>query len=106
VSDDVAAIARDLEAVMAAVGAIADRLRAIRAPAVEPQIDGAAGAVREQPNDLIPAAVAARLAQRSKPTMNRWCKKHPWNAPDGFAVFMRGRWFVSRGLFEAYLRSQ
>jgi hypothetical protein len=97
-----------LVAVDQIAASLADRLRAISAPAVEPQI-GVTGVevVLEPPKDLITAARAADLAKRSKATIARWCKSHPWGEkPDGFAVFLRGRWFVSRSLFEAFLRSQ
>ncbi|WJR74918.1 hypothetical protein [Bradyrhizobium sp. NP1] len=102
-TDDVAGIIRDLDAVVAAAGALADRLRAISARAADLETGAGAEMVRSPPTDLIPAAKAAELARRSKKTIARWCKSNPWDAPGGFAVFLRGRWHVSRSLFLKFL---
>lgn len=53
--------------------------------------------------DLITPGEAAKLAMRSKATINRWCIANPVDKPDGFAIFMRGRWHVSKSLFLSYL---
>jgi len=87
-------IIADLEAaVVKDVAVAAARLRSIaRAPG--PQ------ARDERPDkgmtDLITVTEAAKLAHRSKKTMNAWCRQHPICGEAGLAVKIGKRWLVSR----------
>jgi hypothetical protein len=77
---------------------LAKKLRAISArPPASPETMG------KPPADLIPAAEAGKTARRSKQTIARWCAAHPWEAPGGFAIFIRGRWHVSKASFSKFL---
>jgi hypothetical protein len=99
--DGVDQILRDFEETVAAASAEAiSRLRAIsaRQPAALP-----AETMRTPPTDLISAARAGKLARRSKQTIARWCAEHPWDTPGGFAICLRGRWFVSKAAFAEFL---
>lgn len=57
------------------------------------------------PVDLIEIGVAAELAKRPTDTVRLWCRTHPIDA-GGFAMRLRGRWFVSRRLFLTFLRDR
>lgn len=57
------------------------------------------------PQDLIEIGIAAQLARRPSDTVRLWCRTHPIDA-GGFAVRLRGRWFVSRSLFLTFLRDR
>jgi hypothetical protein len=55
--------------------------------------------------DLMPAADAAKIARRAKPTMNEWCRKHPIRDKSGFARQIGKRWFVSKSRLLRHLAS-
>ena len=97
--DGVDQILQDFEKTVAAASAEAlSRLRAISArPPASPET------MRTPPADLISAAEAGKMARRSKQTIARWCAAHPWDAPGGFAIFLRGRWHVSKAAFAEFL---
>jgi hypothetical protein len=87
-----------IEAGLATIQADIAKLRAISArPPASPET------MRTPPTDLISAAEAGKLARRSKPTIARWCAEHPWDAPGGFAICLRGRWWVSKAAFVEFL---
>jgi hypothetical protein len=100
--DGVDQILHDFEKTVAAASAEAiSRLRAISAR--QPAAALPAETMRTPPTDLISAAQAGKLARRSKQTIARWCAAHPWEAPGGFAIFIRGRWHVSKAAFAEFL---
>jgi hypothetical protein len=76
------------------------KLRALGAPQRTHTAEPTTGTM---PSDLIAAAEAGRTARRSKQTIARWCAAHPWEAPGGFAIFIRGRWHVSKAAFAEFL---
>jgi hypothetical protein len=55
--------------------------------------------------DLMPAADAAKIALRAKPTMRTWCGKHKINGEAGFARQIGSRWFVSKSRLLRHLAS-
>jgi hypothetical protein len=57
------------------------------------------------PVDLIEIGIAAELAKRPTDTVRLWCRAHPIDA-GGFAMRLRGRWFVSRRLFLNFLHDR
>jgi hypothetical protein len=92
---------REFEEAMAVAGAALKeageafaRLRALsRAPAgpVDPM------------SDLMRATKVASVLGRDKSTVTAWCRQNRINGEEGFAVKLRGRWFVSRSRLEAHL---
>jgi hypothetical protein len=75
------------------------RIRATpRVPSDEP-----ASPPIDLPSDLIEIGIAAQLARRPADTVRSWCRTHLIDA-GGFAMRLRGRWFVSRSRFLNFLR--
>jgi hypothetical protein len=99
--DGVDQILQDFEKAVAA--ASAEAIRQMRAISARQPAALSAEMTRTPPTDLIRAAEAGKTARRSKQTIARWCAAHPWEAPGGFAIFIRGRWHVSKAAFVEFL---
>ncbi|QHP69562.1 hypothetical protein EI171_21085 [Bradyrhizobium sp. LCT2] len=97
-SDDVAAIARDLEAVIATANAALDRLRALPARAPDARSDV------ELDDWARPGRIVSEF-EISRSHLHRLCTLHPISEPTGFALRVGARFLISRPRFERYARS-
>lgn len=97
-SDDVAAIARDLEAVIATANAALDRLRALPARAPDARSDVGF-------DDLVRPGRIVKDFGVSRAHLHRLCTQHPISEPTGFALRVSARFLISRPRFERYARS-
>jgi hypothetical protein len=97
VNDDVSAIARELEAVIAAANAAMDRLRALDARAGEARSDAELG-------DWIRPGRIVKDFGLSRAHLHRLCIQHPISEPTGFALRSGNRFLISLSRFERYVR--